>query len=118
MVLAAEFNLTPSPTEELEAKVAEIVAHRKETQPPGASMGCMFKNPPGDHAGRLIDEVKLKGMRIGGAHISPVHANFFVNDESATAEDIRQLMAEAWYAVKDRFGVELEPEVELIGDWD
>jgi UDP-N-acetylmuramate dehydrogenase len=116
-VLAAEFKLRSAPAEELEARVAEIVAHRKESQPPGASMGCMFKNPAGDHAGRLMDQAGLKGRRIGGAEISSVHANFFINHGDASAEDVRQLMAEAWHLVHDRFGVELEPEVELIGDW-
>lgn len=116
--LAAEFKLQPSSAEGLETRVAEIVAHRKRSQPPGASMGCMFKNPEGDHAGRLMDEAGLKGTRIGGAEISSVHANFFVNHGDATAEDVRLLMAEAWHIVKDRFDVELEPEVELIGDWD
>jgi UDP-N-acetylmuramate dehydrogenase len=118
VVLVAEFNLRPASVSELERRMAEIVKHRKENQPPGASMGCMFKNPPGDYAGRLMDEAELKGLRIGGAQISPVHANFIINDDQATAEDVRQLMAEAWHAVKDRFGVALEPEVELIGDWD
>ena len=118
VVLAAEFNLRPASTAELELRMTEIVEHRKRTQPPGASMGCMFKNPPGDHAGRLMDEANLKGVRIGGAQISTAHANFFVNDDEATAEDVRKLMAEAWHAVKDRFGIALEPEVELIGDWD
>jgi UDP-N-acetylmuramate dehydrogenase len=118
VVLAAEFSLHPAPVSGLERRMAEIVAHRKKTQPPGASMGCMFKNPPEDHAGRLMDEAELKGLRIGGAQISPVHANFIVSDAEATAEDVRQLMAEAWHVVKDRFGVALEPEVELIGDWD
>jgi UDP-N-acetylmuramate dehydrogenase len=117
-ILAAEFELQPAPVEELEARVAEIVAHRKASQPPGASMGCMFKNPEGDHAGRLMHQAGLKGTRIGGAEISSVHANFFVNHGDASAEDVRQLMAEAWHVVNDRFGVELEPEVELIGDWD
>jgi UDP-N-acetylmuramate dehydrogenase len=118
VVLAAEFSLRPASVEELEARVEEIVAHRQRTQPAGASMGCMFKNPAGDYAGRLLDQAGLKGARVGGARISPVHANFFVVDESATAEDVRQLMAQAWHSLKDRFGVSLEPEVELIGDWD
>jgi UDP-N-acetylmuramate dehydrogenase len=117
VVLAAEFKLQSARVEELEARVAEIVAHRTQSQPPGASMGCMFKNPEGDHAGRLMDQAGLKGLRIGGAEISSVHANFFVNHGGASAEDVRRLMAEAWHSVKDRFGVELEPEVELIGDW-
>ncbi len=118
VILTAEFNLSPASTSGLERRMAEIVEHRKETQPPGASMGCMFKNPPGDHAGRLMDEAELKGLRIGGAQISPVHANFIISDAETAAEDVRQLMAEAWHTVKDRFGVALEPEVELIGDWD
>jgi UDP-N-acetylmuramate dehydrogenase len=118
VVLAAEFNLQPSSAEELEARVAELLTHRKDTQPPGASMGCMFKNPPDDHAGRLIDLAGLKGTRIGGAQISPVHANFMINDGGATAEDVRQLMAQAWHEVNDRFSIALEPEIELIGDWD
>jgi len=118
VVLAAEFTLRPAPVEELEARIAEIMAHRKETQPPGASMGCIFKNPTDDHAGRLLDAAGLKGVRVGGAQISPLHANFFLNDGEATAEDVRRLMARAWHTVKDRFGIELEPEIELIGDWD
>jgi len=117
VVLAAEFKLQASSEEELRAKVAEIVAQRKQSQPPGASMGCMFKNPGEDHAGRLMDEAGLKGTRIGDAEISKVHANFFINHGDAKAEDVRQLMARAWHTVKDRFDVELEPEVELIGDW-
>ncbi|MBN1318925.1 MAG: UDP-N-acetylmuramate dehydrogenase [Anaerolineales bacterium] len=117
VVLAAEFHLRPAPAGELEERVKEILAHRNETQPGGASMGCMFKNPAGDSAGRLIDQAGLKGFRIGGAHISDVHANFFINDQDACAEDIRKLMAEAWHVVVDRFKIRLEPEVELIGDW-
>ncbi|MEN8097762.1 MAG: UDP-N-acetylmuramate dehydrogenase [Chloroflexota bacterium] len=117
IVLSAEFNLTPASTEELAEIVESIKEHRKHTQPPGASMGCMFKNPEGDFAGRLLEEAGLMGFRIGGAHISPVHANFFVNDDQATAEDVRELMAKAWRQVNRRFRIELEPEVELIGDW-
>jgi len=118
VVLTADFDLRPAPAEELQAQLEEVLAHRKGTQPPGASMGCMFKNPTGDYAGRLIDQAGLKDLCIGGARISPVHANFIINEGDATAEDVRQLMARAWHEVKDRFGVELEPEIELIGDWD
>jgi len=117
VILAAEFHLQPAPVDELEARAAEIAAHRARSQPPGASMGCMFKNPEGDHAGRLMDQAGLKGLRIGGVEISSVHANFFTNHGGASAEDVRQLMSRAWHVVKERFGVELEPEVELIGDW-
>ncbi len=118
VVLEAEFQLMPGSAGELEAEVARIMADRKQTQPPGASMGCMFKNPPGDSAGRLMDQAGLKGLQIGGVQVSPIHANFFVVTEGATAEDVRKLMAESWHRVRDRCGVELGPEVELIGDWD
>ncbi len=118
VVLTADFDLRPAPVEELQAQLEQVLAHRQQTQPPGASMGCTFKNPAGDYAGRLIDQAGLKGARAGGAVISPIHANFIINEGDATAEDVRQLMAQAWHAVKDRFGIELEPEIELIGDWD
>jgi UDP-N-acetylmuramate dehydrogenase len=117
VVLAADFHLKSAPVEELEVAVKAILEQRQQSQPPGSSMGCMFKNPPGDHAGRLIDQAGLKGSRVGGAEVSPVHANFFVTQPGATAEDVRKLMARVWHAVHDRFGVELEPEVELIGEW-
>jgi len=104
--------------EELEVQIAQFMERRKQTQPAGASMGCMFKNPPGDYAGRLIDQAGMKEASVGGARISPVHANFVINEGDATAEDVRQLMARAWHAVRDNSGVELEPEIELIGDWD
>jgi len=93
------------------------VARRKATQPPGASVGSMFKNPPGDYAGRLIEQAGLKGMQIGDAQISPVHANFFVNMGSASADDVKALIDLARERVRQRFGVELELEVELIGEW-
>ena len=94
----------------------EYSAHRHETQPPGASMGSIFQNPPGDYAGRLIEAAGLKGTRIGGAEISPVHANFFVNHAGATASDIVKLIRLAQSTVFDKFGVDLELEIELIGE--
>ena len=78
-------------------------------------MGSMFKNPPGDYAGRLIEAAGLKGMQIGGAEISPLHANFFVNHGKASANDIHQLIELARKKVADKFGVNLELEIELIG---
>jgi UDP-N-acetylmuramate dehydrogenase len=80
-------------------------------------MGSMFKNPPGDYAGRLIEAAGLKGTRIGNAEISPLHANFFINHANTTAEDIRALIRLAQQTVKEKFGVELELEIELIGEW-
>ncbi len=117
IVLSAELELKPEPVEVLVARADGFIAHRKQTQPGGASTGSMFKNPENYYAGYLIEAAGLKGLRIGGAHISEKHANFFVNDQSATAEDIRALIAEAWNVVREQFGVELELEVELIGDW-
>ena len=117
VILTAQFKLHPGNPEEIQAQMDEYTAYRRSTQPPGASMGSMFKNPPGDYAGRLIESVGLKGTRIGGAEISPVHANFFVNHESAIASDVYDLIRLAQETVLEKCGVELELEIELIGDW-
>jgi UDP-N-acetylmuramate dehydrogenase len=118
VVLSAELELTPEPVNVLIARADGFTAHRKQTQPGGATVGSMFKNPENYYAGYLIDAAGLKGFSVGGASISEKHANFFVNDGTATAEDIRALIAEAWNSVREQFGVELELEVELVGDWD
>jgi len=118
VVLSAELELTPEPVDVLIARADGFTAHRKQTQPGGATVGSMFKNPENYYAGYLIDAAGLKGFSVGGAQISEKHANFFVNDGTATAEDIRALIAEAWNSVREQFGVELELEVELVGDWD
>lgn len=117
VVLSAELELTPEAVETLMARADGFTAHRRQTQPGGASSGSMFKNPPNYYAGYLIDSAGLKGFKVGGARISEKHANFFVNDGDATAEDIRALIAEAWNTVREQFGVEMELEVELMGDW-
>lgn len=117
VVLSAEFALKNSTKEEVTVKIEQFSAHRKATQPPGASMGSMFKNPTGDYAGRLIEAAGLKGTRIGNAEISPVHGNFFINHANTKAEDIRALILLAQKTVKEKLGVELELEVELIGEW-
>jgi UDP-N-acetylmuramate dehydrogenase len=89
---------------------------RDQTQPYRlASVGSTFANPEGDYAGRLIEAVGLKGHRIGGARISPLHANFFINEKDATAEDFIRLMAMARVRVRRTFGVELQPEVRFVG---
>lgn len=118
VVLNAELELTPEPVDVLMARADGFTAHRKQTQPGGATVGSMFKNPENYYAGYLIEAAGLKGFRVGGAHISEKHANFFVSEGEATAEDIRALIAEAWNSVREKFGVELELEVELVGDWD
>jgi UDP-N-acetylmuramate dehydrogenase len=117
VVLAAELAVTRGEPRALQAKVEEFVAHRKLTQPPGASLGSMFKNPPGDYAGRLIEAAGLKGLRVGQAEISPRHANFFVNLGEARAADVFALIHRAHAAVLAQSGVDLELEVELVGEW-
>lgn len=80
-------------------------------------MGSMFKNPPGDFAGRLIESAGLKGTRCGGAEISSLHANFFVNLGRASAADVYSLIRLAQDTVAQKFKVELELEIELLGEW-
>jgi UDP-N-acetylmuramate dehydrogenase len=92
-------------------------AYRRLTQPPGASMGSMFKNPSGDSAGRLIEAAGLKGKRIGNAQISPLHANFFLNLGDARAADVFALIQEARTTVREHSGIELELEIQLVGEW-
>jgi UDP-N-acetylmuramate--alanine ligase len=117
VVLSAEFALTRCEPSDAVAKVGELLARRRSSQPTGASLGSMFKNPPGDHAGRLIEAAGLKGYRMGNAEISQQHANFFINLGDARAEDIRALMDMARTTVRQKFGIELEPEIILAGDW-
>ena len=117
VLLAAEFELTPADPQVLQAKVDEFLVRRKRTQPPGASMGSVFKNPPGDHAGRLIEAAGLKGQRIGNAEISAQHANFIINLGGARAADVFALIHRAHDGVKEKFGVDLGLEVELVGEW-
>jgi UDP-N-acetylmuramate dehydrogenase len=116
VVLSAELRLTKDAPEAVKARMAEFSERRKATQPPGASMGSMFKNPAGDKAGRLIDAAGLKGKRIGNAEISPEHANFFVNRGHARAEDVRALIELARRTVREQSGAELELEIELVGE--
>jgi UDP-N-acetylmuramate dehydrogenase len=117
VILSATFNLAPSTRAEVQAKVDEINEKRRCAQPAGPSMGSTFKNPIGDKAGRLIEAAGLKGTKIGGVEISPVHANFLVNDGTGTAADYRRLIDLIQKKVRDDFAVELELEVELFGDW-
>jgi UDP-N-acetylmuramate dehydrogenase len=95
----------------------EFNRRRKASQPPGATIGSMFKNPPGDYAGRLIEAEGLKGYRIGQARISPVHANFFQNLGGATATQVIGLIKIARETVEAKFGVRLELEIEVIGEF-
>ena len=117
IVLSAELSLKNSTKEEAVVKIQQFSAHRKATQPPGASMGSMFKNPNGDYAGKLIEASGLKGTRIGNAEISPLHGNFFINHANARAEDIRALVELVQKTVKEKQDVDLEMEIEFVGDW-
>ena len=117
VVLSATVRLSLSTTEETRARAAEFVAQRQASQPPGASMGSMFRNPPDDFAGRLIEAAGLKGLRRGAAEISPLHANFFVNRGGATAADVWGLVKAAREKVAEQSGIRLELEIELLGDW-
>ncbi|HET9913278.1 MAG TPA: UDP-N-acetylmuramate dehydrogenase [Anaerolineales bacterium] len=117
IVLAAELRLENSTKEEVTVKLEQFGAHRKATQPPGASMGSMFKNPNGDYAGKLIEAAGLKGTRIGNAEVSPVHGNFFINHGATRAEDVRALIELVMKKVKETQGVDLELEIELVGEW-
>jgi UDP-N-acetylmuramate dehydrogenase len=117
VVLTAELHLEHSTRDTVSVKISEFSGRRKATQPPGASMGSMFKNPPGDFAGRLVEAAGLKGRRIGTAEISPVHANFFVNHGQTKAEDVRALVTLAQKTVAEKFGIDLELEIEFVGEW-
>ncbi len=118
IVLAGRFDLEPSDPAAVRSTMEEYVEYRQQTQPTGASIGSMFKNPEGDHAGRLIEAAGLKGARRGEAEISSKHANFFVNHSGATAADVYALIELAQQRVAEKFDVELELEVELLGDWE
>lgn len=118
IVLCAELRVENSTKEAVTTTIEQFGAHRKATQPPGASMGSMFKNPNGDYAGKLIESAGLKGTRIGNAQISPVHGNFFINHGATRAEEIRALIELVLKTVKEKYDVDLELEVELVGEWD
>jgi len=114
VVLEVEMGLAPDDPVVLKAEAAAYRARRLANQPVGVrSAGCVFKNPEGDAAGRLIDRAGLKGTRVGGASVSPVHANFFVNEGGATAADFLELIALVAGEVSKRHGVDLETEVEI-----
>ncbi len=117
VVLSAALHLKESDREAVQDQMDQYLAYRRKTQPPGASMGSMFKNPPGDYAGRLVEEAGLKGARMGSAQISPLHANFFLNLGGARAADVYRLIKLARRSVAERFGIALDLEIELLGDW-
>jgi UDP-N-acetylmuramate dehydrogenase len=118
VVLDASIELRGGDPTEIAERVAAFQERRRSTQPlKDQNAGSVFRNPPGDHAGRLIDEAGLKGFRSGSASVSTVHANFIVADRGGTAMDVRAVGEHVRTVVADRFGVELRYEIAFVGDW-
>jgi UDP-N-acetylmuramate dehydrogenase len=119
VVLGAAFRLAPADAAVIAARLDDIRRWRREHQPLGLpSAGSVFRNPPGDSAGRLVEAAGLKGHRIGGAVVSERHANFIVNDERGSAADVRRLAEHVQSAVTERSGIKLDLEIAFLGDWE
>jgi UDP-N-acetylmuramate dehydrogenase len=117
-VISATLRLERGDGEEAKRLMARLTKERNETQPiKTKNCGSVFKNPPGDSAGRLVQAAGLKGARQGGAVISPLHGNFIINEGSATAADVRRLIEHAQAEIKRRFNIAIETEVEMVGRW-
>ena len=118
IITRVDFELARGDRAQLTARVAELHAKRVSRQPRGVpNAGSIFKNPPGNFAGKLLEGAGLKGTRLGGAAFSDQHANFIVNLGGAQAAEVRALIDMARNKVKEQSGVWLEPEVRLVGDW-
>lgn len=115
LVTSVRLKLERSDRESCLARLSEVEQKRRATQPVGASSGCIFRNPPGQSAGYLLDCCGLKGVAVGGAVVSERHANFIINRGQATAADVLALIRLARQRVWERFGIRLEPEVRLLG---
>lgn len=118
VILSALFRVERGDPQKIAAEIETFRQRRWKNQPPGASVGSVFRNPPDDKAGRLIEAAGLKGKQKGGAVISPRHANFIINEGGASAQDVLDLLVEARNAVKAKFGLALVPEIEVLGEWD
>ena len=118
VVVSASLTLERGEPAAIAAGVAANQAQRVATQPlADQNAGSVFRNPPDDHAGRLIDAAGLKGVRVGSAAVSELHANFIVTDRDGRAADVRALGDRVRAEVRERFGVELTYEIEFVGDW-
>jgi UDP-N-acetylmuramate dehydrogenase len=113
VIIGVGLSLSVSSPDEVSAKVTSFM-DRRGSQPKGHSCGCIFKNPPGQSAGYLIDRAGMKGLRIGGAVVSDIHANFIINDGSASTSDILILIGKIKEEVRKKYGIELEEEVRII----
>ncbi len=117
LVLGATLRLTPRARAEIEQEMQRLLGARQATQPTAEpNAGSMFRNPPGDAAGRVIEAAGARGLAVGAARVSPLHANFIVHDGNARASDIAALMALVQERVRQHLGIELVPEVEWWGD--
>lgn len=118
VVLEATLTLARGDPAAVRQRTDAWLRHRGETQPIGPpSSGCVFRNPAGDHAGRLIDLAGGKGLVVGGARVSEVHANYILNTGEATAADVRGLMDKVSALVMEKFGMALEPEITFLGEF-
>jgi len=116
IIVSAEFLLKKKSKSDIIKNLNKLMHHRVKTQPFGFyNAGCIFKNPPGDYAARLIDEAGLKGASVGGAVVSKLHANFINNTGTATAEDVLKLIKKIQKKVKEKFNKNLELEIKVIG---
>lgn len=118
-VMSAEFSFDRDEPEAIQRRMDQNNDYRRRSQPPGASLGSIFKNPPGDYAGRLIEAAGLKGLRVGSVQVSPIHANFFVNmGAEASAREYYELIRRVRERVGKAFGIRLELEIQTLGEWD
>jgi UDP-N-acetylmuramate dehydrogenase len=117
IILFAKFKLTRSKKEEIEKKIEEFLQVRRNKQPVGGlQVGSIFKNPPGKHAGELIESVGMKGYRCGGVYVSEKHANFIINSGTGTSDDVCQIIEEINRRVKEKYGIVLELEIKIVGE--
>jgi UDP-N-acetylmuramate dehydrogenase len=117
-ILSATLRLKASERSFIMARIDDLLRYRADTQPLGTSnCGSVFKNPEGHAAARLVEQSGFKGVRCGGAQVSERHANFIINTGQAMARDVRQLMQQIQDKVFEKFGVRLEPEIKLVGEW-
>jgi len=117
IILSADLQFVPESTTLLKERMDEYTTLRRARQPTEPSAGSVFKNPPGSKAGQLIDQAGLRGSRVGDAQISDKHANYIVNTGRARAADVLQLIDLARDRVRQLFGIDLELEIQLVGDW-
>lgn len=118
IIVEAAFRLSSKESEGINDTVKSLLSERRRSQPVGVrTAGSVFKNPPGGYAGQMLEALGAKGMQIGGARVSSKHANFIENTGNASAADVRKLIVELQRLAADRFGVTLEPEIQMVGEW-